>query len=96
MVEANFRGIIATPVGADNLAFDKFIDKNVQVRLISQTNEEPDHCSTSIDQVRDGYIALECLASLGHKKIMWLSGPDRHHQSNQGFLGVSSAARIFY
>ena len=31
MVEANFRGIIVTPVGAHNQVFDKFIEKNVRV-----------------------------------------------------------------
>ena len=95
MVEANFRGIIVTPVGADNQVFDKFIEKNVRVGFISQTDEEPDQCSVSIDQVRGGYIGLEYLASLGHKKIMWLSGPDHHHQSNQRFVGITQAAKDF-
>ena len=95
MVEANFRGIIVTPVGNDNHAFDKFIEKNVRVGFISQTDDEPDQCSVSIDQVRGGYIGLEYLASLGHKKVMWLSGPDYHHQSNQRFVGISQAAKDF-
>jgi LacI family transcriptional regulator len=95
MVESNFRGIIVTPVGIDNQVFDKFIEKNVRVGFISQTDEEPDQCSVSIDQVRGGYIGLEYLASLGHKKIMWLSGPGHHHQSNQRFLGITQAAKDF-
>ena len=95
MVEANFRGIIVTTVGADNQVFDKFIEKNVRVGFISQTDEEPDQCSVSIDQVRGGYIGIEYLASLGHKKIMWLSGPDHHHQSNQRFVGITQAAKDF-
>jgi LacI family transcriptional regulator len=95
MVEANFRGIIVTPVGADNQVFDKFIDKNVRVGFISQTDDEPEQCSVSIDQVRGGYIGIEYLASLGHKKIMWLSGPDHHHQSNQRFVGITQAAKDF-
>ena len=95
MVDSNFRGIIVTPVGKDNQVFDKFIEKNVRVGFISQTDEEPDQCSVSIDQVRGGYIGLEYLASLGHKKIMWLSGPDHHHQSNQRFLGITQAAKDF-
>jgi LacI family transcriptional regulator len=95
MVEANFRGIIVTPVGADNQVFDKFIEKNVRVGFISQTDNEPEQCSVSIDQVRGGYIGIEYLASLGHKKIMWLSGPDHHHQSNQRFVGITQAAKDF-
>ena len=95
MVESNFRGIIVTPVGAHNQVFDKFIEKNVRVGFISQTDEEPDQCSVSIDQVRGGYIGLEYLAKLGHKKVLWVSGPTHHHQSNQRFLGITQASQEF-
>ena len=95
MVEANFRGIIVTPVGAHNQVFDKFIDNNVKVGFISQTDEEPDQCSVSIDQARGGFIGLEYLAKLGHKKVLWIAGPPHHHQSNQRFLGITQAAAEF-
>ena len=93
MADANFRGIIVTPVGPDNQVFEKFIDQNVRVSYLSQTDEEPSQCSVSIDQVRGGYIGIEYLAKLGHKKIMWVSGPDHHHQSNQRFVGITQAAQ---
>jgi len=95
MTEANFRGIIVTPVGPNNQVFEKFIDRNVRVSYLSQADEEPDQCSVSIDQVRGGYIGLEYLAKLGHKKILWVSGPEHHHQSNQRFVGISLAAQEF-
>lgn len=95
MVEANFRGIIVTPVGAHNQVFDKFIDQNVKVGFISQTDEEPDQCSVSIDQVRGGYIGLEYLAKLGHTSVLWVAGPAHHHQSNQRFVGITQAAAEF-
>jgi LacI family transcriptional regulator len=95
MTMANFRGIIVTPVGPNNQLFDKFIENNVKVGFISQTDEEPEQCSVSIDQVRGGYIGLEYLAKLGHKKILWVSGPAHHHQSNQRFVGISKAAKEF-
>ncbi len=95
MVELNFRGIIVTPVGTHNQVFDKFIEKDVKVGFISQTDEEPDQCSVSIDQVRGGYIGLEYLAKLGHKKILWVSGPAHHHQSNQRFVGITQAVQDF-
>ena len=93
MTDASFRGIIVTPVGPDNQVFEKFIDQNVRVSYLSQTDEEPSQCSVSIDQVRGGYIGIEYLAKLGHKKIMWVSGPDHHHQSNQRFVGITQAAQ---
>jgi LacI family transcriptional regulator len=95
MSDANFRGIIVTPVGPNNQVFEKFIDRNVRVSYLSQTDEEPDQCSVSIDQVRGGFIGLEYLAKLGHKKILWVSGPNHHHQSNQRFVGITQAAKQF-
>ena len=95
MAEANFRGIIVTPVGPKNQVFEKFIDRNVRVSYLSQTDEEPDQCSVSIDQVRGGYIGIEYLVKLGHKKVLWVSGPDHHHQSNQRFVGITQAAQQF-
>jgi LacI family transcriptional regulator len=92
MIDAGFKGVIVTPVGPRNQVFEKFIDKNVRVGYISQTDETPQQCSVSIDQVRGGYIGLEYLHSLGHKKILWISGPEHHHQSNQRFVGITQAA----
>jgi len=95
MADANFRGIIVTPVGPNNQVFEKFIDQNIRVSYLSQTDEVPQQCSVSIDQVRGGYIGIEYLAKLGHKKIVWVSGPEHHHQSNQRFVGITQAARQF-
>jgi LacI family transcriptional regulator len=95
MVDAGFKGVILTPVGVKNQVFEKFIDKNVRVGFISQTDEHVDQCSVSIDQVRGGYIGIEYLAKLGHKKIVWASGPAHHHQSNQRFVGITEAAKEF-
>lgn len=95
MVDAGFKGIILTPVGARNQVFEKFIEDNVRVGFISQTDDHVEQCSVSIDQVRGGYIGIEYLAKLGHKKILWISGPEHHHQSNQRFVGVTQAAKEF-
>ncbi len=95
MVDAGFKGVILTPVGVNNQVFEKFIDKNVRVGYISQTDEHVDQCSVSIDQVRGGFIGIEYLAKLGHKRIMWVSGPTHHHQSNQRFVGIAKAAKEF-
>jgi LacI family transcriptional regulator len=95
MVDAGFKGIILTPVGTRNQVFEKFIEDNVRVGFISQTDDHVEQCSVSIDQVRGGYIGIEYLAKLGHKKILWVSGPAHHHQSNQRFVGVTQAAQEF-
>ena len=93
MVEAGFKGVIITPVGPRNQVFEKYIEQNIRVGYISQTDEQPEQCSVSIDQVRGGYIGLEYLYNLGHRDILWISGPPHHHQSNQRFVGISMAAQ---
>jgi LacI family transcriptional regulator len=95
MIDAGFKGVIVTPVGPRNQVFEKFIDNNVRVAYISQTDETPNQCSVSIDQVWGGFIGLKFLHDLGHKKILWISGPEHHHQSNQRFVGITQAAVEF-
>ena len=95
MIDAGFKGVIVTPVGPRNQIFDMFMDKNVRVGFISQTDDQPEQCSVAVDQVRGGYIGLEYLYKLGHKKVLWVSGPAHQHQSNQRFIGISQAAREF-
>ena len=95
MVDAGFRGIIVTPAGNTNQVFEKFMDKNVRVGYISQTDDHVDQCSVAIDQVSGGYIGIEYLAKKGHKRILWISGPEHHHQSNQRFVGITAAAKEF-
>ncbi|CAN1528973.1 PurR Transcriptional regulators [Candidatus Nanopelagicaceae bacterium] len=95
MVDAGFKGVIVTPVGPRNQVFEKYIDQNIRVGYISQSDEEPEQCSVSIDQVRGGYIGLEYLHKLGHKDILWISGPSHHHQSNQRFVGITLASQEF-
>ncbi len=95
MVDSGFKGVIVTPVGPRNQVFEKFIDNNIRVGYISQTDEEPEQCSVSIDQVRGGYIGLEYLYNLGHRDILWISGPAHHHQSNQRYVGILAAAAEF-
>ena len=95
MIDAGFKGVIVTPVGPRNQVFDMFMDKNVRVGFISQTDNQPEQCSVAVDQVRGGYIGLEYLHKLGHKKVLWVSGPAHQHQSNQRYLGITQAARDY-
>ena len=92
LISASCKGVIVTPVDPRNQVFKEFIDSNVRVAYISQTDEQPEQCSVSVDQVRGGYIGIKYLHSLGHTKILWVSGPDHHHQSYQRFVGITQAA----
>lgn len=93
MVEAGFKGVIVAPVGLRSNNFEKFAEQFVRVGYISQTDELPDKCSLAIDQLRGGIIGLEYLQQLGHKNILWVSGPDSHYQSLQRLVGMAQAAK---
>jgi len=95
MLEANFGAVIVAPVGRDSKVFTKFKDSRLRVGFFSQTDESTEQCTVSIDQVRGGYLGLEYLHSLGHNSVLWISGPDHHHQSNQRYLGITQAASSF-
>ena len=95
MIEAKFGAVIVAPVGSKSHVFTKFSDVQVRVAYFSQTDQSPIQCTVSIDQVRGGYLGIQLLHSLGHKKVLWVSGPDHHHQSNQRYLGITQAVAEF-
>jgi LacI family transcriptional regulator len=92
MAEADFRAVVVNPVGSKVNRFEKFIDNDIRLAFVSQSEEVRNQCSVAIDQVAGGYMGIEFLHSLGHKRILWLSGPAKHHQSNERYVGISQAA----
>jgi len=95
MIEANIRGVIVATSSENFAPLNELISRHVRAGVVDLTDETPNHCSVSVDQVQGGYLGIEYLASLGHKKVLWLSGPPAHLQSNQRLLGVQQAARKF-
>ena len=92
MAEANFRAVVVNPVGSKVNRFEKFIDKDIRLAFVSQSDEVLNQCSVAIDQVSGGYMGIKFLHSLGHRKILWVSGPKKHHQSNERYVGITQAA----
>ena len=92
MAEANFRAVVVNPVSSKVNRFESFIDNDIRLAFISQTDELKNQCTVSMDQVSGGYMGITFLNSLGHRRILWLSGPKKHHQSNERYVGISRAA----
>jgi LacI family transcriptional regulator len=92
MAEADFRAVVVNPVSSKVNRFETFIDNDIRLAFVSQTDELKNQCTVYMDQVSGGYMGIKYLHSLGHKKILWLSGPKKHHQSNERFVGISRAA----
>ena len=95
MADADFRAVVVNPVGSKVNRFEKFIDNDIRLAFISQSDDLKNQCSVAIDQVSGGYMGIEFLHSLGHRRILWLSGPKKHHQSNERFVGITQAAKEF-
>lgn len=95
MADANFRAVVVNPVASKVNRFEKFMDNDIRFAFVSQTTELENQCSVTIDQVIGGYMGIEFLHNLGHKRILWLSGPKKHHQSNERFVGITQAATEF-
>ena len=92
MRDSNLRAICVVAVGSEDDRFGSFVESKVGVAFQLQTSPIADSCSIAIDQVYGGYLGIEYLHSLGHKNILWVSGPSHHHQSNQRFVGITQAA----
>ena len=95
MADTDFRAVVVNPVGSKVNRFEKFIDNDIRLAFISQSDDLKNQCSVAIDQVSGGYMGIEFLHSLGHRRILWLSGPKKHHQSNERFVGITQAAKEF-
>jgi LacI family transcriptional regulator len=93
MAEANFRAIVVNPVGSKLNRFERFIHNDLRLAFVSQSDDVSAQCSVAVDQVSGGYLGIKYLHELGHKKILWLSGPRQHHQSNERYVGISQAAK---
>jgi LacI family transcriptional regulator len=93
MFEADFQGVIVVPAGFEQQELESYLHKRMRKAAASQTQLESDQCSVSSDQVRGGFLGIQYLHGLGHKKITWVSGPEHHRRSNERLLGISQAAR---
>ena len=92
MEKSEFAAVIILPVGEGEESYEEFKGTNLRILSFSQSYQPIDQCTISVDQVRGGYIGIEFLHSLGHKRVLWVPGPDRHRQSNQRFVGITQAA----
>jgi len=93
MFEADFQGVIVVPAGFEQQELESYLHKRMRKAAASQTQLESDQCSVSSDQVRGGFLGIQYLHGLGHRKITWVSGPEHHRPSSERFLGISQAAR---
>lgn len=93
LIEQRVRGVLITPADIKADRIDELRARRICVTLLDRELKGVNQCSVSVDDVHGGQIAIEYLASLGHKQIAWVSGPAKIPQVTDRGDGVAKAAK---
>lgn len=93
LIHQQVRGILITPADKKPAHLEVLRDRGIAVVLLDRETKSRTQCSVSVDDIRGGEIAIEYLASLGHKRIAWVCGPESIPQVADRSAGVAQAAK---
>lgn len=94
LIEQQVRGVLITPADTKADRLEAMRERGIAVTLLDREIKGQMQCSVSVDDVNGGQIAIEYLASLGHKNIAWVCGPETIPQVGDRSAGVSKAAKL--
>jgi LacI family transcriptional regulator len=94
LIEQHVRGVLITPADIKADRIDALRARGICVTLLDRELKGENQCSVSVDDVHGGQIAVEYLASLGHKRIAWVRGPEKIPQVADRGEGVAKAAKL--
>ena len=94
LIQQQVRGVLITPSDSKSHQYENLRERGISVALLDTETKNASQCSVSVDDVRGGEIAIEHLASLGHKEIVWVTGPETIPQVADRTAGVMRAAKI--
>lgn len=94
LMEQQVRGVLITPADIKADRIDALRARGICVTLLDRELAGGNQCSVSVDDVHGGQIAIEYLASLGHKRIAWVCGPAKIPQVADRGAGVAKAAKL--
>ena len=94
LMEQQVRGVLITPADTHADRLDALRERGISVTLLDREMKGQMQCSVSVDDVNGGQIAIEYLASLGHKYIAWVCGPESIPQVGDRSAGVAKAAKV--
>ena len=94
LIQQQVRGVLITPSDSKSHQYENLRERGISVALLDTETKNASQCSVSVDDVRGGEIAIEHLASLGHKEIAWVTGPETIPQVADRTAGVMRAAKI--
>lgn len=94
LIEQQVRGVLITPADAKADRLDSMRERGIAVTLLDREIKGQKQCSVSVDDINGGQIAIEFLASIGHKNIAWVCGPETIPQVSDRGAGVTKAAKV--
>lgn len=93
LIEQQVRGVLITPADNKSDRLDAMRDRGIAVVLLDREIKGRSQCSVSVDDIYGGQIAIEHLVSLGHKRIVFVSGPESIPQVADRGAGAAKAAK---
>lgn len=94
LIQQQVRGVLITPSDSKSHQYENLRERGISVALLDTETKNSSQCSVSVDDVHGGEIAIEHLASLGHKEIAWVTGPETIPQVADRTAGVMRAAKV--
>jgi LacI family transcriptional regulator len=91
--EQRVRGVLITPVGAQDERLARLRQRGISVVLLDQRSRAGDRCSVAVDDVRGGELAVAHLLEGGHTRIAFAGGPPGIQQVKDRFSGAKRAMR---
>jgi LacI family transcriptional regulator len=85
------RGIVLTPTDATLEAAHDLVSRDVPIVLFDSTATPPDMSSISVDDEAGAELAVRHLLDLGHRRILFLNGPQHLPQSADRRSGAEMA-----
>lgn len=85
------QAILITPVDADVDRLRGVVERGTPVVLVDRHSDDGSFCSTSVDDVTGGRIAVEHLIETGRRRVAFAGGPLSHPQVRDRYLGAQAA-----
>lgn len=93
LIEQRICGLLITPSFEGLAGVAELSRRNIPTTFIDRRADSSDQSSVSMDDFHGGKIAIEYLASLGHKSIAWVNGPLSMAQCAHREDGVMDSAK---
>lgn len=91
--EHRAEGVLVTPTSTSLEPFIKMRNKGIPVVLVDRQAETDELCSITVDDRKGGGLALDHLLEQGHRRILFINGPDSIRQCHDRRLGAELAAK---